>query len=163
MAPGNALRRRRDGGFTYVAMLFALAIFGVGLAALGESWSAASRRAREHELIEIGSAYARAIGTYYERSPGAQKQYPERLDELVEDHRFVGVVRHMRRLERDPVTNGDWGIIRTPDGRIQGVYSVSDKPVLRTRPTLLTNATIISGVKYSDWKFVYEPNHDKKP
>jgi hypothetical protein len=152
--------RRRDAGqrgFTYVAMLFALVLFGVGLAALGESWSAVSQRARENELIEIGTTYVKAIGSYYERSPGGQKQYPERIDELLEDRRFVGLVRHMRKLYRDPVARGDWVLIRTADGRIRGIRSASDMPVFRTRPLVTVNALVVAGAHYSDWKFVYQP------
>lgn len=146
-----------EGGFTYVAMLLALALFGVGLAALGESWSTASHRARENELIDAGMAYARAIGSYYERSPGTKKQYPERLDELLEDRRFVGIVRHLRALYRDPLTNGGWDVVRTVDGRIRGVRSRSEQPVLRTKGLALANGVIVTGAKYSEWRFVYEP------
>ncbi|HYD82132.1 MAG TPA: type II secretion system protein [Paucimonas sp.] len=148
---------RAQRGFTYVAMLFALAIFGIGLAALGESWSAASRREREEELIRIGTAYARAIGEYHRRSPGARKAYPARLEELVEDKRFVGTVRHLRRLYRDPVTNGaEWGLVRAADGGIMGVFSLSDKNALRTQPIVLPGAETATGARYSDWKFVYK-------
>jgi type II secretory pathway pseudopilin PulG len=145
-------------GFTYVTVLCALAIFGLGLAALGESWSAAVRRERETELIEIGAAFVKAIGAYHERSPGAAKAFPRRLDDLVEDHRFVGTVRHLRRVYRDPVArSAEWGLVTDADGGIRGVYSLSDKETLRRQPLRLPGAALVSGTRYSDWKFVAEP------
>ncbi|CDG81981.1 type II secretion system protein [Janthinobacterium agaricidamnosum] len=143
-------------GFTYVAMLFALAIFGVLLAALGESWSAVSQREKEEELIQVGSAYARAIGSYYARSPGAVKHYPAKLEELIEDRRFVGVERHLRSLYADPLNQAQpWGLVPAQDGGIAGVYSLSDKEPLRKQPLLLPGMAVLAGARYSEWKFVY--------
>jgi type II secretory pathway pseudopilin PulG len=156
MRPGDA-RRRRQGGFTYVAMLFALAMFGVGLAAIGESWSAASQREKEEELIQIGRAYVRAIGNYYTRSPGTPKNYPLRLEDLLEDKRFVGVERHLRRAYRDPISNAlEWGLVRAPDGGIMGIYSLSNKETLRKQALFLPDAFPLVGGHYSEWKFVYK-------
>lgn len=157
MQPGSGQSISRQLGFTYFIMLFALAIFGLGLAALGESWSAASQRGREEELIQIGAAYARAIGDYYRRSPGALKAYPTRLDQLVEDRRFVGIERHLRRLYVDPMSDSSWGLIPAPDGGIAGVYSQSDKPTLRRQAVVFADAVPVSGMRYSDWKFIYQP------
>jgi type II secretory pathway pseudopilin PulG len=149
--------RQDEQGFTYLTVLFALVVFGLGLAALGESWSAASRRAREAELIEAGAAFVRAIAAYHAQSPGSAKDYPRHLDELLEDHRFVGVVRHLRRVVRDPVTDSaEWGLVTGPDGGIRGVYSLSDKEALRRQSLQLPEALPISGARYSDWKFVVE-------
>jgi type II secretory pathway pseudopilin PulG len=137
-------------------MLFALAMFGVGLAAVGESWSAASQREREEELIQIGQAYVRAIGTYYAQSPGAAKSYPFALQDLVEDKRFVGVQRHLRKIYLDPVgRRAQWGLVRAVDGGISGVYSLSEKRPLRRQPLLLSGAAPVVGERYADWKFVY--------
>lgn len=162
MRPGSRSRSRgcagRQRGFTYFVMLFALAIFGLGLAALGEAWSTASRRDREEELIQIGAAYARAIGDYYRRSPGTPKTYPARLDQLLEDRRFAGTERHLRRLYADPLSGDtEWGLVPAPDGGIAGVFSRSDKPTLRRQALALAGAAPVSGARYSDWKFVYQP------
>lgn len=158
MRPGNRTVPQRGAGFTYVATLMALAIFGIGLAALGESWSAASQREREENLQQIGAEYVRAIASYYQCSPGAVKNYPQRLEDLVDDKRFVSVMRHLRKLYRDPMVPGaEWGIVRAPDGGIAGVYSVSEQATLLRQPLVLEQATPIEGVRYSDWKIVYQP------
>lgn len=156
MLPGNRPGAPRAGGFTYVAMLFALAIFGVGLAALGESWSAASHREKEEELIRVGGEFVKAIASYHQRSPGTPKAYPASLDELLLDNRFVGTERHLRTIYRDPFTNNvAWELVRTQDGRIMGVHSRSNRESLRKRPFQLAHSAMIGGARYSDWKFVF--------
>lgn len=137
-------------------MLFALAVFGIGLAAIGESWSAASYREREEALLRTGAAYQRAIAAYYNRSPGSVKTYPRQLADLTGDPRMVGVVRYLRTVAPDPVTGSlDWGLVAAPDGGIAGVYSRSDKTPLRHAPGAPETATAaVGGSKYSDWKFV---------
>lgn len=157
MQPGEWNRPIRQLGFTYVAMLFALAIFGLGLASIGEAWSVASHRAKEQELIDIGRAYISAIGTYYARSPGTLRTYPKRLEDLIEDKRFVGVERHLREIYRDPFNNvQEWGLVKAPDGGIIGVYSLSEKPTWRRQPVMLSKTSLIVGSRYSEWKFIFK-------
>jgi type II secretory pathway pseudopilin PulG len=144
-------------GFTYVAMLFALAIFGVCLAALGQTWGQRAQRDKEEELLLIGATYARAIGLYYQHSPGSQKRFPAALGDLLQDSRFVGTQRYLRKLYSDPVTgSAQWGQVQAPEGGISGVYSLSDKTTLRKRATAFAD-TAIKGERYADWKFVYLP------
>lgn len=148
----------RQSGCTYVVMLYVLAIFGVGLAALGESWSNASYRAKEEELLQIGQAYVNAIHLYYQSSPGAVKSYPVALEDLAQDRRFVGMRRHLRRVYTDPMTDSSvWGLVRAADGGIMGVYSMSNEPTLsRRRQTIGDGTAEIEGTRYSDWKFIYK-------
>ncbi|MBB5368336.1 MULTISPECIES: type II secretion system protein [unclassified Janthinobacterium] len=154
MRRGDVFAAQR--GFTYVAMLFALAMFGIGLAAVGVSWSAATQREREEELIQIGQAYVRAIGDYYAQAPGSVKTYPPTLQDLVEDRRFVGVRRHLRKVYLDPVGKGaQWGLVKAADGGIAGVYSLNEGVPLRRQPLLLPGAAPVMGARYADWKFVY--------
>ena len=148
----------RQGGFTYVAVLFALAIFGIGLAALGETWSARSHRDKEEDLIRVGSAYASAISQYYRRSPGSAKQYPVKLEDLLEDRRFVGTERYLRQLYPDPMAGGqEWGIVKAPDGGVAGVFSLSEKNSLRQSPLVLSSGATIAGSRYLEWKFIFQP------
>jgi type II secretory pathway pseudopilin PulG len=154
MDRGELVRRRGQRGFTYVAMLFALAIFGVGLASLGESWAMVSHRDKEDELIKIVSEYINSINSYYIRSPGTPKTFPLHLEDLMEDRRFAGTVRHLRKVYRDPMTGqAEWGLIRNPAGGIVGVYSLSEKDTLRRQGPSLEGALPVSGKRYMEWKF----------
>lgn len=149
-------RHARQGGFTYVMLLFALALFGIGLAKIGEAWSRVQQRDKEQELLDIGNAFVKAIGDYYEHSPGSARRYPADVVSLVEDRRFVGIARHLRKLYRDPMTGqATWGLIAAPDGGIMGVFSLSPRLTLRQQPVALPSGTVVTGKQYSDWKFIY--------
>lgn len=157
MRLGDQLKSTRQFGFTYVAMLFALAIFGVALASIGEVWSVASHREKEQELIDIGNAYIRAISTYYLRSPGTLKIYPKKLEDLIDDKRFVGTERHLRKIYRDPFTNTqEWGLVRAADGGIMGIYSLSEQTTWRKQPLIVGDNFLVAGTRYSEWKFIYK-------
>jgi type II secretory pathway pseudopilin PulG len=122
---------RRQRGVTYLALLFLVAVMGAMLAATGIIWSHERQREKEEELIWIGNQYRQAIGLYYENSPGTIKRYPEKLQDLLEDQRFLTTKRHLRQLYPDPVINSQrWGLVVHPQGGIAGVYSLaSEKPI----------------------------------
>lgn len=57
---------------------------------------------------------------------------PLELKDLLEDRRSGKLVRHLRQVYRDPITDSNlWGLDRGPDGRIRGIYSRSDAKPLR--------------------------------
>ena len=95
---------RRHDGFTYLALLFAVAAMGTLLAVTGMLWSSAQQRLKERELLFIGNAYRNAIATYYEKAPGTLKRYPQTLEDLLLDKRQLAVVRYLRRSYVDPMT-----------------------------------------------------------
>jgi len=102
--------KRRQAGFTYLTILFAIAVAGVTLAKTGIDWSQANQREKERELLFVGDQYRQAIALFYERTPGVIKRYPSRLEDLLSDTRYNPPQRYLRRLYRDPVTNQKWGV-----------------------------------------------------
>lgn len=146
---------RRALGFTYLSILFAVAIFGTGLALIGEVWHTAAAREREAELLQVGDEYRKAIERYYLSGP---RQYPRTLADLLKDPRQPGTVRHLRRLYPDPISGGaEWGVIKAPDGGVAGVFSQSDASPLKVAGFAVRNAEFEGKQKYSDWRFVYSP------
>ena len=143
-------------GFTYIGLLIAVVLLGIGLALVGEVWNTAVKRERERELLFVGDQYRQAIGRYYESSPGV-KQYPRQLEDLLEDKRFPVVKRYLRRNYLDPMTGkGDWGLVMQGD-QILGVYSLSkDKPI-KVANFQLADSFFADSTSYSDWRFVYAP------
>ena len=144
-------------GFTYLAVLFIVATITAGLAFIGEMWETAAKREKEAELLFIGDQYRRAIGRYYESTPGAVKHYPRTLDELLKDARQPSTQRYLRRRYVDPFGDTEWGLVRGSDGGVAGVYSLSDERPLKSRNLKLRNAGLEGGQRYADWKFVYAP------
>lgn len=147
-----------QGGFTYLGLLFAVALAGIVLATTGVLWSTERQREKERELLAVGEEFRRAIESYYERSPGTVKRYPANLDELTKDNRFITVQRHLRQVYRDPVTgNVDWSVIAAPEGGIMGVQSQSTAEPLKQGNFPARFAEFEGKRSYADWRFVYRP------
>ena len=120
---------RRQAGFTYLGLLLAIALLGLGLTAASEVWSTVARRQRIEQLEWVGQQYVRAIGSYYESSTGSAKAFPKTLQDLLEDRRFVFVRRHLRQVYANPLTGAaDWELVRAPDGGVRGVRTVTTSP-----------------------------------
>lgn len=147
--------RLREQGFTYFTVLILVAIMGVGLAAIGTMWQQAAKREKERELLFIGDEFRRAIGTYFERSPGAP-QYPRSLDDLLVDKRLPVVGRHLRKIYYDPMTGTqDWGLVKEPGGGILGVYSKATGRPVKIAGFREEYKDFATALTYADWKFVY--------
>jgi type II secretory pathway pseudopilin PulG len=146
---------RQESGFTYVTVLFLVAMMSTGLALIGEVWETGSAREKEAELLHIGNEYRKAIERYYLSGP---KQYPKDLAHLVKDPRQPGTVRHLRRLYPDPITGKDeWGLVKSADGGFAGVHSLSEAPPLKVAGFAVRDASFEGKSKYSDWQFVFAP------
>ena len=146
---------RNQGGFTFVWVLMALAVFSVGLAVVGPSWSDEARRGKERDLLKIGALYAKAIADYRFASPGSVKSYPPKLESLLFDDRMVSTVRHLRKLYVDPLDpSRPWGVVLGPDGTVRGVYSRGESTPINGEPIDLGFLMLPAALRYSDWKFV---------
>jgi type II secretory pathway pseudopilin PulG len=141
-----------------MALVFAIAVAGVVAALLGETWSTASQRARERQLLWVGRHIRAGIANYYAMTPGGQKHYPPSLEALLLDSRQAGTVRHLRRIYADPMTpGGHWRLIRAPDGGIMGVASTSLKRPIKDDGFLVSERAFCRAKALSDWTFVYDP------
>lgn len=158
---------RRAAGYTYLTVLFVVAIMGVALALTGEVWRTAAVREKEAELLFVGNQYRNAIARYYLSGP---RQYPRTLADLLKDPRKPSTERHLRRLYADPITGeNEWGLIKAPDGGIMGVHSLSQKTPLKSANFRLRDKEFENATRYADWKFVFAaatqpwPNPASKP
>lgn len=149
---------RRQRGFTYLGLLFAVAIAGVALAATGVIWSSERQRQREQELLFIGGQFRDAIASYYEHSPGLVKRYPAKLDDLLKDNRFLNTRRHLRQIYMDPMTGArEWGLIPAPEGGIMGVFSNSTGVPIKQSGFSSELSELDGKTNYKEWRFVYRP------
>ena len=134
-------RKRCRSGFTYLWLLFFIAITAATAAAIGQRSSVVVQREKEAELSFRGHEIERAIGSYWDATPGEQKELPRGLVDLVEDRRGGALRRHLRRVWTDPFTGQvDWILIMADDGEhVRGVRSRADAPAFDIKglgPTL---------------------------
>ncbi|MFB3853640.1 MAG: hypothetical protein ACE148_07430 [Vicinamibacterales bacterium] len=170
--------KRADGGYAMAALLLAVAAMTVLMTMAMPVWRHAARREKEAELIFRGEQYARAIGLFQRKFPGA---FPPTIDVLVEQ-------RFLRKKYKDPMTeDGEFQELRQvtatqpggiaapgvpgrggatqpgtpgrssfggqvglagPQGGIIGVASKSTEESIR----------VYNGrTHYNEWQFVYSP------
>ena len=154
--PRRTRHGRREGGFTYFAVLLLVVTTSTGALALGTLWQTAQQRDKERELLAVGDEFRRAIESYQRLPVGGRRQYPRALEDLVLDPRLPGVRRHLRRIYADPLTGqGEWGLLRAPDGGIMGVHSLSEAQPLKTAGFGSADRAFEGAKRYADWQFVY--------
>ena len=164
IATGDAMNRSSQAGFTYLAALFLVAIFGAILASTGVVWSTAQQREKECELLLIGKQFRMAIGQYYEKSPGSLKKYPPTLNDLLKDERQLSTQRYLRKIFIDPMMRSNkWGLVQAPEGGIMGVRSLSEDQLLKNGNFSEADGDLAGKKKYSEWLFVYRPVQQNIP
>lgn len=130
-------------GFTYLVLLWWVAISALMLAALGQRWQLESRRQHELELVFRAGQIQAALASYRRNTPDGQPGLPARLDELLEDQRGPTLRRHLRQVMPDPMTGGAWGLLLDGE-RIRGVYSLAKGVPLRAPEGVMS---------YDEWRF----------
>lgn len=152
----GAFVARRQIGFTYLGLLFFVAISGAALAGLGQLWSTAAQRERERELEFRGEEIARAIARYAKATPSGMPRYPNTLEDLLLDVRGPKPLHHLRRLYTDPFSGKpDWVLMpeASQPGAFSGVRSREERALLRqTAP----DGSALETAR--DWHFLSMPH-----
>ncbi|MFA6015746.1 MAG: type II secretion system protein [Gallionellaceae bacterium] len=156
---------KRQAGYTYLLLIFLVALLSAALAAAGDVWATTRQREKEIELIFAGDAIRLAIASYY--NVGSAKQYPAQLSDLLKDPRFPETRRHLRQLYPDPFAPASavaWIEIKAPQGGIMGVASASETAPLKRQgfpqvdQVFEERALLLKEkMRYRDWEFVYLP------
>ncbi len=147
-------------GFTYLALLFTVAIMGVLLAAGSQVWQQAAQREKERELLFVGNQFRQAVGLFYQHTPppGAVKVYPLRLEDLLLDPRYPEKQRYLRKIYRDPMTGeANWGLVPAVGGGFMGVVSLAQDETLKKSNFSLADQAFEGSLSYAEWRFVYIP------
>lgn len=164
----RCMRRAPPGrGFTYLVLLFMIALGGAALGAIGTQWQAAAQRERETELLFRGRQIAQALGRYAAATPPGQPRAPLSLDELLEDRRSDPPRHHLRRLYADPFTGlPDWQTITDSRGRILGLHSRATQRAWRRHDLPIPNSTPTptqTTPTVADWRFMTEAGPAPEP
>jgi type II secretory pathway pseudopilin PulG len=149
------MRTPRAQGFTFLGLLFLIAIMGVMAAAAATTFAFTSQRDKEQDLLYVGRAYRLAIRHYRQAHATRPQPYPTALEQLLDDSDRLAPRRHLRRLFFDPMTGSpQWGLERNAQGGITGVYSLCERRPVRTTSDV-PDETIAFGAarSYRDWVF----------
>jgi len=141
-------------GYTYIGLLILIAIIAVAATATIQLGSIVQRRDAELQLLYVGNQFQIALKSYRDGSPTGTPPFPKELTQLLKDPRYPTVRRHLRNVPVDPLTgNNKWGLIRSPEGWIIGVHSLSE-----ARPIKIGNfdpefASFEGKTKVNEWIF----------
>ena len=144
----------RQAGFTYLAVILSVVLIGVSLSAALQQWSTVMKREREAELLFRGDQIRRAIAMYYMR-PGVKK-FPRKFEDLVKATDKLSTKRYLRKLYKDPMTKGEWGLVKMGAG-IRGVYSLSQETPLKKGNFPPQYETFEGKTSYREWVFQVDP------
>jgi type II secretory pathway pseudopilin PulG len=105
-----------------------------------------------------------AIESYYSAIPG-KAQLPQSLDDLLSDSRTAKGTRHLRQKYPDPMTGGDFDVLRDQarGNRITGVCSTSNREPLRKTDFPDPYQEFEGKKTYKDWKFLFVPKQPAAP
>jgi type II secretory pathway pseudopilin PulG len=144
--------RRKQAGFGYLMALFAVAALGLLAAVAGQVWHSTAQRMREADLLFAGQQYRQALDSYFANKVGGAQQYPQHLEDLLEDRRSKVTLRHLRRIYPDPMTGkADWVLVIAGE-RIVGLHSRSEARSFKRSfegPDAVLNGTD----RYAQWVF----------
>jgi len=139
-------------GFTYIAALFMVVVMGIMLGAAGQSVRVIMQREREKELIFRGLQYRDAIERWSKK--GAMPLID--MEHLLHDPRSASGDKHLRQLYKDPVTGGEWKILKDPNLGIYGVASTSNDPPFKQGNFPEVIKAFEGKKKYSEWEFIFK-------
>jgi type II secretory pathway pseudopilin PulG len=148
--------RHRQFGITYIAVLLFVAIVAALSAGTLQLGQTVQRHHSEQALLERGWELTQALESYQRATPAGQSPYPRRPEDLLRDPRFPKVtVRHLRRLNVDPITGlNQWGTVISEDGRgIVGFHSLSTQRPQR-QELASPFADFSDQQSYREWVFV---------
>ena len=148
-------------GYTYIGLLVGVVILGLMLTVVSRVWMTTMQREREAQLLWVGHAYRHAIASYYVHGG----QFPQSLQQLLQDDRSPVPLRHLRQLYPDPMTGAaDWTLISDPmSQRIMGVASSSKATPIKRKGFELVDAVFADTDCYCGWQFIYWPRRFGAP
>jgi hypothetical protein len=154
--------RTGDRGFTYLWLIFAIAIGSAAAGLAAQRWSTVIQRDQEREMIFRGHQIARAIESYRRHTPGEVPAWPMTFEQLLSDRRGPVTRHHLRRLYADPFTGrADWQRIEGEGGILMGVRSRSNRVALVTEG--LTAAAGDAPPRLSDRQFMASDTVQRTP
>lgn len=135
--------------------MFLIMLMGILASAAATTWSFTSQRDKELDLVFAGREYRAAIKRYVAAHARERQPFPTDLKQLLGAQDRLVPVRYLRRLYPDPMTGRPaWGLVRTPEGGITGVFSLSSRQPIRVMALRADDGIDFADAKtYQDWIF----------
>jgi type II secretory pathway pseudopilin PulG len=159
MPSRSAPERDPQAGFTYVAVLIALAIMALAATGAVQVGAVMQRRAAEERLLDIGEEFRVALTSYAKATPAGLPTTPHSLQDLLRDPRYPQAKRHLRKIYFDPMTGQQsWGFVSTLDGTgIVGIHSLSTARPIKIGNFPPAYQSFQDKESYTEWVFLPKP------
>jgi type II secretory pathway pseudopilin PulG len=129
MTRPNPTRRTSEDGYILIWVIFLVAVFTLALTVAAPKIAKEIQLDREHETMQRGKQYARAIQLYYRKFHA----YPPSLDALVKTNE----VRFLRKKYVDPTTGkDDWKPIRFGQNKVPTAMGFFGEPLAAGASTI---------------------------
>ena len=149
----NRNSKIQERGFTLIGLAVIITIMGIVLMTVSRVYSTMAKRDVEEELLFRGDEIKDAIDSYFKYGT----MYPKSFEELLKDPRGVNPKKHLRKLYKDPITKGEWDVIKDKAERIVGVRSKSGEEPLKKAGFSDEYKTFEGKTKYNEWEFISKP------
>jgi hypothetical protein len=150
-------RRQRvinERGVTYLMLMFAIVLIGIGTTAAAKQWKAIVQRELEADLLAKGIEIQNALALYSATIKAGRvipgEVYPQTLADLTRLPKPF-----LRKVYLEPMGHGEWEYLRAPTGGIMGVRSKSRAKPFRQRNFPIAVRHFEGRTTYRDWVFQY--------
>jgi type II secretory pathway pseudopilin PulG len=106
--------QNRSRGYVLITLMLFLSLLAIAALAVLPDIAFQVKRDREEELIHRGLAYSRGIRRYYRKFG----RYPTKIEDL----ESANTLRFIRKRYKDPLTGGDFKIVRVGDAGLGAMF-----------------------------------------
>lgn len=148
--------RDSESGFSYLILMFAIVLIGLGMTVAARQWKVMVQRELEADLLSKGIEIQNALALYSATMKAGRvvpgEIYPPSLADLTRMPKPF-----LRKVYIEPVGHGDWELVRAPTGGVMGVRSKSKGKPLRQHDFPPAVRHFDGRASYFDWVFQF-PN-----
>lgn len=146
--------RESEDGFSYVVLMFAIVLIGLGMTMAARQWKVMVQRELEADLLSKGIEIQNALALYSATMKAGRvvrgEVYPQTLADLTRPPKPF-----LRKVYVEPVGHGEWELVRAPTGGIMGVRSKSKSKPIRQHDFPPAVRHFDGKPTYYDWVFQY--------
>ena len=143
---------RSEIGFTYIVVMITITLMGVAMTSAARQWKTMVQRELEADLLAKGIEIQTALALYSASKKSGRVMpgefYPLSLAELTRPPKPF-----LRKVYQDPISHGEWQLVRAPTGGIMGVRSTSRSQPIKQSDFPLVVRHFQGKPTHADWIF----------